>query len=81
VEDYNTLRHELNSYKRGMFSRQRIVILNKADKVSEEKADKWRSALIRKKEEVVVMSALKGLGIDALKEMIKMKDFNKVAHA
>ena len=81
VEDYNTLRHELNSYKRGMFSRQRIVILNKADKVSEEKADKWRSALIRKKEEVVVMSALKGWGIDALKEMIKMKDFNKVAHA
>jgi GTP-binding protein len=81
VEDYNTLKLELNSFKKGMFGRERIVILNKADKVPEEKAETWRASLVRKGEEVVTISALKGWGIDTLKAMIKAKGFDRVAHA
>jgi len=81
MEDYKTLKHELTSFKRGMFSRERIVILNKSDKVSEEAAEMRRTSLAQKGENVVVVSALKGWGIDALKAMIKTKSFDRAAHA
>ncbi len=81
MEDYKTLKHELNSYKKGMFGRERIAILNKTDKVPEEIIEMWRTALIQKGENVVAISALNGWGIDTLKTMIKKKGFDKVAHA
>jgi 50S ribosomal subunit-associated GTPase HflX len=64
-----------------MFNRERILILNKADKVSKEKAKKWQTSLSRKGEDVVTVSALTGLGIDELKSMIKAKGFDRVVHA
>ena len=80
LEDYKILKHELNSYKKGMFARERIVVLNKSDKVSEETAEMWRTSLVRKGEDVVIVSALKGWGIDTLKGEIKTKSFDKVVH-
>jgi GTP-binding protein len=81
MEDYKTLKHELNSFNKEMLNRERILILNKADKVSKEKAKKWQTSLSRKGEDVVTVSALTGLGIDELKSMIKAKGFDRVVHA
>lgn len=81
MEDYKTLKHELNSFKKGMFNRERIVILNKTDKISKEEAKTWQTSLSRKGEDVVTISALKRLGIDKLKSMIKAKGFDRIIHA
>ena len=81
VEDYKTLKHELASFNKSMVDRARIVVLNKADKVPEEKAEAWRTALVKKGEEVLTVSALKGWGIDTVKAMIKKKSFDRVVHA
>jgi GTP-binding protein len=81
MKDYTTLKHELNSFKKGMFSRERIVILNKADKLSGEEAEKWQASLVRQGEDVVTVSALKGWGIDELKAMIKTKGYDRAIHA
>jgi GTP-binding protein len=81
MEDYKTLKHELNSFNKEMFNRERIVLLNKADKISKEKAKTWQTSLSRKGEDVVTISALKGWGIDELKSMIKAKGFDRVIHA
>jgi GTP-binding protein len=81
MEDYKTLKHELNSFKKGMFNRERIVILNKSDKISKEEAETWQTSLSRKGEDVVTISALKGWGIDELKSMIKAKGFDRIIHA
>ncbi|MBP1747258.1 MAG: GTPase ObgE, partial [Deltaproteobacteria bacterium] len=81
VEDYKTLKHELASFNKSMVDRARIVVLNKVDKVPEEKAEAWRTALVKKGEEVLTVSALKGWGIDTVKAMIKKKSFDRVVHA
>lgn len=80
IKDYTTLKHELNSFKKGMFNRERIVILNKADKVSREDAVTWQTSLTKKGEDVVTISALKGWGIDELKAMIRAKGYDRVIH-
>jgi GTP-binding protein len=81
MEDYNSLKHELSSFNKSMLGRERIVVLNKADKVSEEEAETWRNTLVEMGEEAVTISALKGWGIDTLKAMIKEKNFDRVVHA
>jgi len=81
MDDYTTLKHEMNAFRKGMFNRKRIVVLNKTDKISEEEVETWRTALVRKREEVVAVSALKGWGIDTLKAVIKIKGFNRIGHA
>jgi GTP-binding protein len=81
MEDYKTLKHELSSFNKGMLDRARIVVLNKVDKVPEEKAEAWRTALVKKGEEVLTVSGLKGWGIDTVKAMIKEKSFDKAVHA
>jgi GTPase len=81
MKDYTTLKHELNSFKKGMFNKERIVILNKADKVLREEAETWHTSLARKGEDVVTVSALKGWGIDELKAMISAKGYGRVVHA
>ncbi len=81
MKDYTTLKHELNSFKKGMFNRERIVILNKADKLSGEEAEKWQASLVEQGEDVVTVSALKGWGIDELKAMIKTKGYDGAIHA
>lgn len=79
--DYETLGRELDSFRRGLFSRKRIVVLNKTDKVSRKELESWQGSLLRKGEDVVAVSALKGWGIDSLKTMIKAKGFDRAAHA
>jgi GTP-binding protein len=81
LKDYTTLKHELNSFNKGMFKRERIVILNKTDKVSSEEAERWRSSFAKKGEDVVLVSALKDWGIEELKTMIKAKGYDWVIHA
>ena len=81
MEDYKTLKHELSTFNNDMLDRARIVVLNKVDKVPEEKAEKWRTALVKKGEEVLTVSALKSWGIDTVKAMIKEKSFDRVVHA
>jgi len=81
MEDYKTLKHELNTFKKGMFGRERIVILNKTDKVPEEEVRQWQTSLARMGEDVVSVSALKGWGMDELKTMIRAKGFDRVVHA
>lgn len=81
MKDYVTLKHELISFNKEMFGRKRIVILNKADKVSREEADNVQVSLSKKGEDVITVSALKGWGIDELKAMIKTKGHDRDIHA
>lgn len=81
LKDYTILKHELNTFNKGMFKRERIVILNKADKVSSKEGERWRSSLSKKGEDVVLVSALKDWGIEELKTMIKAKGYDRAIHA
>jgi glutamate 5-kinase len=53
--------------------------IEQSDKVSEEAAKMRTASLAQKGENVVVVSALKGWGIDTLKAMIKTKSFDRAA--
>lgn len=81
MKDYTTLRDELTAFKEGMFNRERIVILNKADKVQKEDAEMWQASLAGQGEDVVIVSALMGWGIDELKTIIKNKGYDRIVHA
>ena len=69
-EDYETLIDELKKYKEEMLHKERIVVLNKADLVSEETLTKWGKYFRRKGEAVAHVSALTGHGVDELKELV-----------
>lgn len=73
-EDYATLLDELYSYKEEMLNKKRILVLNKIDLISEAALHKWENLFIQKEEDVVKISALKGWGIDRLKDVIKDKE-------
>ncbi|OPY75986.1 MAG: GTPase Obg [Syntrophorhabdus sp. PtaU1.Bin153] len=79
--DYETLRYELNSFKPGLFDRERIVVLNKMDKVTPEEAKRWEVFLTEKGETFAAVSALEGWGIEELKTLIKEKGLDKVISA
>jgi GTPase involved in cell partitioning and DNA repair len=70
-KDYATLITELSSYKGELIEKQRIIVLNKADLVSEREVQKWRSLFELRGEAVVVVSALYGRGIEALKALLE----------
>ena len=72
-EDYETLRHELSSYKEEMLEKRRILVLNKIDLISPEDLKRWETLLRARGEEVMRVSGLKGSGIEALKETIRAK--------
>ena len=70
-KDYATLITELSSYKGELIEKQRIIVLNKADLLSEREVQKWRSLFELRGEAVVVVSALYGRGIEALKALLE----------
>jgi GTP-binding protein len=69
-EDYETLIDELKKYKEEMLHKERIVILNKADLVSEKVLTKWEKYFRKKGEAVAHISALTGQRVDELKELV-----------
>ena len=69
-EDYETLIDELKKYKEEMLHKERIVVLNKADLVSEEVLAKWGKYFRKKGETVANVSALTGQGVEELKELV-----------
>ena len=69
-EDYETLIDELKKYKEEMLHKERIVVLNKADLVSEKTLTKWEKYFRKKGEAVAHVSALTGQWVDELKELV-----------
>ncbi len=69
-EDYETLIDELKQYKEEMLHKERIVVLNKADLVSEKVLTKWEKYFKKKGEAITHVSALTGNGVDELKELV-----------
>jgi GTPase len=78
VGDYNVLCHELSSYNDEMLSKKKVLVLNKTDLVPPEEAGKWESLFASMGEEVIKVSALKGWGVETLKEAIRKKGAQKV---
>ncbi len=55
MEDYKTLKHELNSFKKGMFGRERIVILNKSNEFLKKQPN--AASLLAQKEKMLLWLA------------------------
>ncbi len=70
-KDYATLLSELGSYKKEMLDKERILVLNKIDISPEATIKKWEGLFKKKGETVIKVSALKGLGIDTLRDSLK----------
>ncbi len=68
--DYATLLDELRTYKDSMLAKPRLVVINKADLVPADEADRWRAYLEGLGEKAVVVSALARLGLDELRTAI-----------
>jgi GTPase len=68
VADYDVLCHELSSYKEEMLEKKRLLVLNKIDLIAPEEAERLEQVFLSRGEEVVKASALKGWGVEALKE-------------
>lgn len=79
AEDYETLKSELISFKEDMWKKERIVALNKIDKVPERETEKWVTFLKEKGETVIAVSALKNRGIRELKDLIRERGHRKEA--
>jgi len=69
-EDCEILIDELKQYKAEMLHKERIVVLNKADLVSEKVLTKWEKYFKKKGETTTHVSALTGDGVDELKELV-----------
>jgi GTP-binding protein len=70
--DYGVLLTELGSYKEELLRKQRLVVLNKVDLISHNDCMRWEDYFTGKGEKVLLVSALKGWGIDQLKnELVK----------
>jgi GTP-binding protein len=76
-EDYETLIDELKQYKEEMLRKERIVVLNKADLVSEKVLTKWEKYFKKKEETVTHVSALTGNGVDELKELVASGKYSR----
>ena len=68
--DYETLIEELKKYKKEMLHKERIIVLNKIDLVSEKTLVEWGEYFRKKGETVAHVSALSGEGLKELKELI-----------
>ena len=78
--DYYTLLKELGSYKRSMLEKDRIIVLNKIDLLSEDDVGRWEDYFRQKGERVVKVSALKKQGINDLKSLLRAIDGSKEAY-
>ncbi len=70
TDDYETLAAELASYRRELLGRERITVLNKVDAAPRGEARRVASALRKKGETTVTVSALTGKGLDDLRSLL-----------
>jgi GTPase len=78
-DDYDTILNELKSYKNEMLDKERLLVLNKIDILPGSIVREWEVFFTEKGEEVISVSALKNLGIDALEDVLKRRT-GSVAH-
>lgn len=81
VEDFKVIMNELESFGHGLAEKPMIVVASKADVANPEKLKKLKAMAKRKKLEFHEISAVTGLGIEALKYAIgaKVKELREVA--
>jgi GTPase len=71
LRDYQTLYTELSLYDKGVLDKERILVLNKMDRLSPVEATDARSFSKGLKETVVEVSALTGSGVEGLKRLVR----------
>jgi GTP-binding protein len=78
LEDFFTLRHELEQYNPTLLEKEQMVLINKIDLSSPGQRDKesLKRALNDLGLESLAISALKGDGLEALRKAIERKFFN-----
>jgi len=70
-EDYKTLENELSLYKDELLHKQRVIVLNKIDLLNDDSTiDQLMAKLHKLGHDVLPVSALEGVGLDALKKKI-----------
>ena len=72
LRDYETLMNELFLFRADMAHKERIIVLNKGDKVASVELTRREDAFREKREEVLSVSASLGWGIDKLKGRIAL---------
>jgi len=71
LDQYHTLEKELRHYKEELLDRQRFIVLNKIDLLDADELDSLRKEFEQESgQRVLSISALEGLGIDQLKEIL-----------
>jgi GTPase len=78
-EDYLTLRNELKRFNEKILEKQRLLVLNKTDLLTDSDLSARMHVLKDSGEEVMAVSALKAWGIDELKEGLRKKGAKRVA--
>jgi len=81
VEDFKVIMNELESFGHGLAEKTMMVVASKADVANAEKLKKLKAMAKRKKLEFHEISAVTGLGIEALKYAIgaRVKELREVA--
>jgi GTPase len=79
IEDYQTLRNELERFNEKIMQKRRLLVLNKTDLLTDSDLTAGLQALRDCGEEILAVSALKGWGMDELKERLKEKGAKQVA--
>lgn len=70
IDDYNKINEELKKYSKELYKLKQIVVLNKCDIFGAEENIKEFKSKLKKGVKVVEISAIKGDGLDKLKEQI-----------
>lgn len=70
-EDYRIILNELVTYNTEMLNKSRTVLLNKIDLISEADVSRWAAFFSEKGEKTIKISALKGTGIEELKDYLR----------
>jgi len=70
LEDVTVLEHELSKYDPILTERERLLVLNKADLVDDQRRQELSREFQRRGRRVAWVSALTGEGMDALKEAV-----------
>jgi GTPase len=68
--DFETLYSELLTYKREIAERDRIIVLNKIDLVKPADLPEKMAVLLKRREKVILASALDGRGMDDVAQTI-----------
>ncbi len=64
------IKKELSSYKKSLLDKKSLIIINKSDLYSQELKEEIKSSFLEKKEEVLLVSAITGEGLEELKKVL-----------